>query len=63
MNVHITFNTDNASFEDYPQAELLQVLDHARAEIIGALENDAVLIKRLRDTNGNTVGLLTVTDA
>jgi len=55
--VIITFDTDNAAFQDYPHGdgnfdeEVKQVLKQAEGFLIGDRDSDTLM-----DTNGNTVG-------
>ena len=58
MVITITINTDNAAFEGNPAPEVARIL-HTLAQDIDA-QDDAVLRRRLRDLNGNTVGAYTV---
>ena len=63
MNVQITFNTDNASFDDYLRDEMAYVMAQCAEYASAACENDELLERSLRDTNGNTIGKIAVADA
>jgi len=58
MEIRIQFDTDNASFQDYPHGdgnfdeEVKNVMKQATEFIVGYMDGDG----KLRDTNGNTVG-------
>jgi hypothetical protein len=65
MEISITFTTDNAAFDHYPVREALDVIDKAM-EILDEFGNgdDALqpFAAPLRDSNGNRIGTLTVSD-
>ncbi len=60
MKVNITINTDNAAFEDNP-TELLQVLQDI-AEKIRIGYQCWIPGFPVKDSNGNTVGQVTITE-
>lgn len=53
MKIQISFDTDNAAFEDSFLMEVTRVLQQAKNAILDG-ENC-----KLRDTNGNTIGEVT----
>lgn len=57
--VTITFNTDNAAFED----DWFDEMDRVMACATQLLENNGAepFERKLRDTNGNTIGTVKVT--
>jgi hypothetical protein len=57
MTITIRLKTDNAAFEDDREGELLRIFGQAALAVVqyGASR------KSLRDSNGNTVGSVTVT--
>lgn len=63
MQITITINTDNAAFSDSMTAETARIL----RGIVAQLERDEIDIRpdqtvKLRDANGNRVGLLSVAE-
>jgi hypothetical protein len=54
--VSIEFNTDNAAF-DFPESEIGCIL----RQLADRIERKA-LFSAIRDSNGNTVGKLTITE-
>lgn len=61
MLIEIRFRTENAAFADEPEAEIRRVMaEAARIAMVihGASEDEAA---PLRDSNGNTIGSVTVT--
>ncbi len=61
MKVAITFDTDNAAFED--EDEIGSVLGRAALYVHGVVhgQTEPPAVIRLRDSNGNTVGTVEVT--
>jgi hypothetical protein len=65
MKVVIKFDCDNAAFEDGLANELRYVLDRAADKVLSAMaevENSGVpcVARKLMDSNGNSVGFLSV---
>jgi hypothetical protein len=61
MTITITIECDNAAFVDNPR-EVTTILERLAAELDGASLVDYRGSTRLLDSNGNTVGSVTVTD-
>jgi hypothetical protein len=47
----LTIDTDNAAFEDHPQAEVARILHNVAERLLFPLQEGTC-----RDVNGNTVG-------
>jgi len=67
MKVTITFDTDNAAWEDDPTGELHDVLEQAYAKVLEQINTPAATVctapeamHKLLDINGNTVGSILV---
>ena len=62
MNVNISFDTDNEAFEDSLLMEVTRVLRRAKDGILDAHNNhdENHSVYNLRDSNGNTIGTVTV---
>jgi hypothetical protein len=56
MTLIITISLDNAAFHPHPEPEIAAVLARATQHF----RNYGVTSGRLRDTNGNTVGTITL---
>ena len=57
--ITITINTDNAAFEDDPWSETADILE----SIAQNFRDDRDLqYDKVRDSNGNTVGIITMED-
>jgi len=61
MKVSITFDTDNAAFEDSFLMEVTKTLSQAKEAIIDS-ENTTSICRPLRDTNGNRVGVVEIAE-
>jgi hypothetical protein len=61
MKIRIEFDTDNAAFEDNLSWEIRQVLEQADREVVCFVTSDCGGKCSLRDSNGNTVGVVEVT--
>lgn len=59
MNVNITFNTDNAAFEDSFLMEVTRVLARAKGALIES-ENTTTIRRPLTDSNGNRIGTVSI---
>ena len=62
MKVSITFECDNAAFEDDFKSELRHVLRKAEALVEGSIIPGSCLVetRKILDSNGNTVGRVMV---
>ena len=60
-NITITINTDNAAFEDDPHSEVASILESIASDMRD--ERDMRWSKeKIRDSNGNTCGSITMGD-
>ena len=62
MKVRIEFETDNAAFEDDFDGEVAFVFERARAHTLETLTHGRPTEHPLRDSNGNTIGKVEVTE-
>ncbi len=68
MQIKIAFNCDNAAFQDDLFSEISNVLDSCKEKIFQQLERTSALCKhfeasdKVQDSNGNTIGTITVED-
>jgi hypothetical protein len=51
MEFNLSFNMDNASFDDFPENEICNILDSVKNKIVNGWVLGAVL-----DVNGNIIG-------
>ena len=59
MNVNIQFHTDNAAFEDSFLMEVTRVLARAKGALIDS-ENTTGIRRPLQDSNGNRIGMVSI---
>jgi len=62
MKVTITFDTDNAAFEDSFLMAVTKTLSQAKEAIIDS-ENTSCVRRPLKDINGNRVGVVEIDNA
>ena len=59
MNVNISFDTDNAAFEDSFLMAVTKTLAQAKEALLDS-ENTTSIRRPLRDINGNRIGTVTI---
>lgn len=61
MTITITINCDNAAFENNTETEVARILADYSRKLYSGLDNLTIASgTRLRDYNGNVVGLVTI---
>jgi hypothetical protein len=59
MKIVIEFDTDNAAFEDNFLMEVTKAVQQAKAAIIDS-ENNTQIRRPIKDTNGNRIGVVSI---
>jgi hypothetical protein len=59
MKIVIEFDTDNAAFEDNFLMEVTKAVQQAKAAIIDS-ENNTGIRRPIKDTNGNRIGVVSI---
>ena len=61
MKINISFNTDSAAFEDSYEMEVARILRQIKDDLIDS-NNTTNIRSPLRDSNGNRIGTVTISD-
>lgn len=59
MKITITIKCDNDAFQPYPEPEVSRILQHMAGQLP---YNNIYSFDRLRDSNGNCIGHVTITE-
>ena len=60
MNINISFDTDNSSFDDDFLLEVTRVSRSIKKAIIDS-KNTTAIRRPLKDVNGNRIGIISIT--
>mgnify|MGYP003345171344 CR=1 FL=1 len=61
MIINISFDTDNAAFEDSFLMEVTRVLSQVKGAILDS-ENTTTIRRPLKDSNGNRIGTVSISN-